>query len=126
MLRAEHIIEEAAVLHEVETYNGLLGGAGELGCTLVIEIDDEGQRAVRLREWFALPEHAYVRLSDGTKVRATFDESQRGAGRLVLRAVRQVPRRAGGAGGGWHRSSRGHGRDIVGRRARTALAEDLQ
>jgi hypothetical protein len=40
------------------------------------------QRAVRLREWFALPEHVYVRLSDGSQVLATFDESQRGDGRL--------------------------------------------
>ena len=66
----------------MDTYNGLLGGPGELGCTLLIEIDDPGLRAVRLREWYALPEHVYVRLPDGTRVRASFDESQRGEGRL--------------------------------------------
>jgi hypothetical protein len=31
---------------------------------------------------YALPEHVYVRLEDGTKVHATFDEAQRGEGRL--------------------------------------------
>lgn len=82
MLRAEHITDEAAIRHEVDTYNGLLGGTGELGCTLLIEIDNPALRAVRLREWFALPEHVYVRLPDGAKVGATFDESQRGEGRL--------------------------------------------
>jgi hypothetical protein len=37
---------------------------------------------MRLREWYALPEHVYVRLTDGGAVRASFDESQRGQGRL--------------------------------------------
>ncbi|HSF06696.1 MAG TPA: DUF3501 family protein [Methylomirabilota bacterium] len=82
MLRAEHITDEAAIQHELDTYNALLGGVGELGCTLLIEIDDPTLRAVRLREWFGLPEHVYVRLPDGTKVSATFDPSQRGEGRL--------------------------------------------
>jgi hypothetical protein len=97
MMRAEHITAEPAILHELETYNGLLGGAGELGCTLLIEIDDPALRPRRLREWFALPEHVYVRLPDGTTVRPTFDETQRGAGRLSsvqylkFRVGRMVP-----------------------------------
>jgi hypothetical protein len=82
MIRAEHIADRAAIQHEVDTYNGLLGGPGELGCTLLIEIDDPALRAMRLREWYALPEHVYVRLTDGGAVRASFDESQRGQGRL--------------------------------------------
>jgi hypothetical protein len=65
-----------------ETYNGLLGGAGELACTLLVEIDGPGLRAARLREWFDLPEHMYARPEDGTKVRPRFDASQRGEGRL--------------------------------------------
>lgn len=82
MIRAEHITEQGAIQHEVDTYNGLLGGPGELGCTLLIEIDDPALRAVRLRQWYALPEHVYVRLPDGATVRARFDPSQRGEGRL--------------------------------------------
>ncbi len=45
----------------IDRLNGLLGGPDQLECTLLIEIDDPALRAVRLREWFALPEHVYVR-----------------------------------------------------------------
>ena len=82
MMRAERIVKERAVLHELETYNALLGGPGELGCTLLIEIDDPLVRAVRLQEWYDLPEHVYVRTQDGTRVSASFDKTQRGDGRL--------------------------------------------
>jgi hypothetical protein len=82
MMRTERIVKERDILHELETYNALLGGPGELGCTLLIEIDDPLVRAVRLAEWYRLPEQLYVRTSDGTKVRPTFDEAQRGDGRL--------------------------------------------
>jgi DNA-binding ferritin-like protein len=82
MMRAERLTRDEDIRHELETYNGLLGGDGELGCTLLVEIDDPAVRAVRLREWFGLPEHVYARLEDGTTVRPSFDESQRGDGRL--------------------------------------------
>jgi hypothetical protein len=82
MMRTEHLVKEHDIRHELDTYNALLGADGELGCTLLIEIDDPAVRAVRLRQWFALPEHVYARLEDGTKVRPRFDESQRGNGRV--------------------------------------------
>jgi hypothetical protein len=79
MIRAERIVKEADIKHETDTYNELLGGPGEFGCTLLIEIDDPEIRKHKLREWLELPEKVYVRLEDGSKVRATFDERQRGA-----------------------------------------------
>jgi len=82
MMRTERIVRERDILHELETYNAVLGGPGELGCTLLVEIDDPAERAVRLREWYELPTHLYARAEDGTKVRPTFDEEQRGDGRL--------------------------------------------
>jgi hypothetical protein len=82
MMRAERIVREGDIQHEIDTYNGLLGGAGELGCTLLVEIDDPGTRDSRLTEWFALPEHLYARLEDGRRIRPAFDEGQRGRGRL--------------------------------------------
>jgi hypothetical protein len=82
MMRTERIVRERDILHELETYNAVLGGPGELGCTLLIEIDDPAERAVRLKEWYDLPAHLYARVEDGTKVRPTFDEEQRGDGRL--------------------------------------------
>jgi Protein of unknown function (DUF3501) len=82
MMRTERIVRERDIQHELDTYNAVLGGRGELGCTLLIEIDDPAERAAKLGEWYELPFHLYARLEDGTKVRPTFDEAQRGDGRL--------------------------------------------
>lgn len=82
MMRAEQIVKEADILHELATYNELLGGPGQLGCTLLIGIDDEAERARKLAQWLALPQHAYVDLADGRRVRATFDPRQVGEERL--------------------------------------------
>ncbi len=82
MLRAERIVREADILHEIETYNELLGKEGELGCTLLIEIEDPAVRNPKLQQWWSLPEKLYLRLEDGTLIRPTFDERQRGDGRL--------------------------------------------
>ena len=82
MMLAERIVKEAAIQHELETYNGLLGSAGELGCSLLIEIDDPVTRRDKLERWLELPRHLYVQLEDGTRVRATFDAGQIGEDRL--------------------------------------------
>lgn len=82
MMRIERIVKESDIQHELETYNELLGGPGELGCTLLIEIDDPAVRAVKLKAWLDLPRHVYARLADGSKVYAKFDERQIGEDRL--------------------------------------------
>ncbi len=82
MVRAERMTREEDVLHELETYNELLGGAGELGCSLLIEIPDAAERDRKLREWLDLPPHLYVRLEDGTQAWARFDPRQVGTDRL--------------------------------------------
>jgi len=82
MMRAEKIVREKDILHELETYNGILGGDGELGCSLMIEIDDPEKRNIKLREWINLPEHIYVESAGGTKSYAQFDKAQIGEDRL--------------------------------------------
>ena len=82
MLRIERRSAEEDVQHEVDTYNELLGGPGELGCTLLIEIDDPARRDVLLREWLSLPASLYAELPDGRRVRPTYDERQVGDERL--------------------------------------------
>jgi hypothetical protein len=82
MVRTERIVKDADIRHEVATYNELLGGPGELGCTLLIELDDPALRAVKLAEWLALPSHLYVGRADGQKARARFDGRQVGETRL--------------------------------------------
>lgn len=82
MLRTERITDEPGIAHELATYNEILGGPGELGATLLIELDDPAVRAVKLREWRELPRHAYARLAAGGRVRPWFDPRQIGAERL--------------------------------------------
>jgi hypothetical protein len=82
MVRAERMKRESDITRELETYNELLGGPGELGATLLIELVDPGERDEKLRAWLDLPSHLYLRLEDGTKVRARFDARQVGDDRL--------------------------------------------
>ena len=82
MMRAERIVKEDAILHELSTYNEILGDDGELGCCLLIEIDDPAERKERLREWMGLPEHLFLRAADGRTVRAAYDPRQVGDDRL--------------------------------------------
>ena len=82
MMRAEQIVRESAIQHELDTYNAMLGEDGELGCALLIEIEEAKGRKELLSKWLPLPKHLYVRLADGTKAYATYDESQVGEDRL--------------------------------------------
>ncbi len=82
MMRAEQIVKEADILHEIETYNEVLGGPGELGCTLLVELESPEERTVKLAEWLELPKTLYAKLADGTKVRPTYDERQVGEERV--------------------------------------------
>ena len=82
MVRAERIVKEREIRHELDTYNALLGGPGDLPATLLIEIDDPEERRILLRDWLPPPGHLFVRMEDGTKVRALFDPGQVGEGKL--------------------------------------------
>ncbi len=46
MMRAERIVDEAAIQHEIDTYNQLLPEPGELAATMLIELQDPA----RIRE----------------------------------------------------------------------------
>ena len=82
MMRLEQTVRESEIQHELDTYNQLLGDDGELGCTLLIEIDDSSERARKLAAWIGLPEHLYIELDDGSLARAVWDDRQIGDGRL--------------------------------------------
>ena len=82
IMRAEQIARESTILLELDTYNAMLGGPGQLGCALLIEIEDEVERRPLLEAWLGLQECLYAELADGTRVHAEFDPSQVGRGRL--------------------------------------------
>jgi len=50
MLRAERITSEPGIAHEIETYNELLPGAGEVSFTCFVEIGDKDLREQKLSE----------------------------------------------------------------------------
>ena len=56
MLRTERITREAAIQHEIDTYNDLIPAAGELSATLFVEIADRDTRERRLVELAGLEE----------------------------------------------------------------------
>ena len=101
MIRAENLTREADIHHEMETYNELLGERGELGCTLLIEIDDPAKREELLVGWKGLPETLYLETQSGVRVPAQFDPRQVGENRissvhyLKFRLGDQVPAKIG-------------------------------
>ncbi len=82
MVRAERMTGEPEIRHELETYNEVLGGPGELGAVLLIEIAEPAERDRKLREWLGLMPCLYARLEDGTRVRPRYDPRQVGDDRL--------------------------------------------
>jgi hypothetical protein len=68
MARAERMLRDEQIAHEVETYNQLIPDADELSATLMIELTSERE----LREWLprlvGIEQHIAVVLPDGTRV----------------------------------------------------------
>ena len=69
MLRTERIVAEAAIAHELETYNELIPADGELSLTMFVEIPDKATRDRRLIELAGLENAVAVEL-DGQLVPA--------------------------------------------------------
>ena len=82
IMRAERIVRESGIREELDGYNSMLGGPGQLGCALLIEIEDEATRRPLLEAWLGLQECLYAELADGTRIYAEFDPTQVGQDRL--------------------------------------------
>ncbi|HVI74100.1 MAG TPA: DUF3501 family protein [Anaeromyxobacteraceae bacterium] len=116
MARAERLYLEEELRHELDTYNELLGGPGELGCSLLIELADPVERGAKLRAWRELPAHLYVKLPDGRRVRARYDPRQVGDDRLSSVQYLKFPVGAG--------APVGVGSDLPGLELETTLDAD--
>lgn len=75
MLRTERIIAEAAIRHEIDTYNELLPRPGELTATMLVEYPDAAQRDVALGELVGIERHVWICLGE-RRERARFDPRQ--------------------------------------------------
>ncbi len=72
MVRAERLTRPEAIADEVAVYNDLIADDGCLLATLMIEISDAAQRAIRQRDYVGLEEHLHIEL-DGERTTARFD-----------------------------------------------------
>jgi hypothetical protein len=75
MLRTERISREAAIQHEVDTYNQHIPGKDELFATVMIEIGDKDEREVFLVKARGFEQHVAV-VVNGEKVPATWEKSR--------------------------------------------------
>ncbi len=75
MLRTERITREAAIAHEIETYNQLVPGDHELSATVLIEVDDKAQRETFLFEAKGL-DRSFSLVVDGAACPGKHDEAR--------------------------------------------------
>lgn len=83
MIRIERLVKPEEIRQEVETYNELVPGDGELSATLLIEYPDERERDAQLTALRGL-EAGAIRLQVGRvpAVPPTFDSRQLGSDRI--------------------------------------------
>lgn len=76
MIRTEKIITDHAMQHEIETYNQLIPGDGELSATLLIDITEKELIKPMLDSLVGLNKNAiYLKIGDD-EISATFDDAQ--------------------------------------------------
>jgi Protein of unknown function (DUF3501) len=81
MVRIERMTDAAAIEHEIETYNELVPGAGELCATLLIEYPDPSGRDEALKKLVGLESHLWLVL-DQRRQAVGFDARQISAERV--------------------------------------------
>jgi hypothetical protein len=64
MLRAESITDLDGIRAEIDTYNGLLPGPGELAATMLIELQDPKTVREELPRWFGIDECVRLEIGD--------------------------------------------------------------
>ena len=72
MLRTERITREAAIRHEIETYNQLLPGEREVSATVFIEVDEKEEREKFLADASGIERHVAL-VVEGDRCPATWD-----------------------------------------------------
>ncbi len=77
MLRAENSwTRPGAVEAELDAYNPLIPGEGELSATLMFEIDAPGERERTLAALVGIEDHLHLHIADTPPIRAVFDRAQ--------------------------------------------------
>jgi len=85
MLLVERISDPEKVQHELDVYNELVPGDGELSATLFIEVGEAAQIRAELDRLIGIDEHLLLIVGDGAStqaIRADFDPRQRETDRI--------------------------------------------
>ncbi len=82
MMRVERIVEEAAIEHEVNTYNELIPPPGGLSATLLLEYERPEERAEHLPKLLGLEEHVWLKAGGLPPLQAEFSMAQLGEARI--------------------------------------------
>ena len=64
MIRTKKLVTADAIAHEIETYNELLPGPGELAATMLIEYPEPMQRDAALRRLLGLEDHLWISMGE--------------------------------------------------------------
>lgn len=81
MLRAENITDLEKIKEEVEVYNSLIPGTGELSATLFLEIEDQSHLREELLKFLGLDEFVFLKVGDHT-IHARFEEGHSKADKI--------------------------------------------
>jgi Protein of unknown function (DUF3501) len=93
MLRAERIVDESAIRHELDTYNEILPKPQSLAGTLFIELTESDRIREELEEFLGLDrgEHVWFDLGPAGRAVARFSEGQSEDGRISSVQYVQFP-----------------------------------
>src|SRR5262249_51684872 len=77
MMRAERIVNDDAIQHEIDTYNQLLHGENELAATMLIELPEAGRVGDEITKFYGgnTGEVTYFQIGD-ERLRGVFDAGQ--------------------------------------------------
>ncbi len=75
-LRTERNVDETILHRELSHYNELIGSRGELGCSLLVEIDETTQHGLLLSEWMDVPHRIYLKTKRGQKIPVQYDANK--------------------------------------------------
>jgi hypothetical protein len=81
MLRAEQITDEAGIKAEMDVYNSMMPGDGELSATLFIELPAEADARAELGRFVGLDEHVILHVGPHA-VRAAFEPGRQEEDRI--------------------------------------------
>ena len=76
MLRAESIRDLDKIREEIDVYNELIPGAGELRATLFLEIENQTNLRQELLKFLGIDERVFLRMGAGRSIRAGFEEGR--------------------------------------------------